>query len=52
MIYWRAELDPENPPGWRIINDFTKKTIVYGLTELDARAFADRRNKQQEKREK
>ncbi len=52
MIYWIAEADKENPPSWHIINASTRKVIVYNLTESDAKEFADRRNKQQEKRER
>lgn len=51
MIPWKAEPDPMNPGHWRIINSKTLKTIVYGLSERDAKGFAERRNKQQEKRE-
>jgi len=50
MIYWKSVPDENNPGQWKIINDSTKKTIVYGLSQRDAEAFADRRNKQQEKR--
>lgn len=52
MIYWIARQDPKNPPSWEIINSETRKTIVYGLSESHAVEFANRRNKQQKKREK
>lgn len=49
---WIAEADKANPPSWHILNSSTGRVIVYNLTEKDAKEFADRRNKQQEKREK
>ena len=52
MTLWKAEPDPTNLGHWRIINASTLKTIVYGLTKLDAEAFAERRNKEQAKRQK
>jgi hypothetical protein len=52
MIYWRAQPDPTEAPLWRIINEETKKTVVFGLTENSAKELTDRRNKRQEKREK
>lgn len=52
MIYWKAELDPTEPPSWRIINEQTKKPIVFGLTERSAKELTERRNKIQEKKEK
>lgn len=52
MTPWKYVPDPNNPGQWKIINSATLKTIVYGLTKIDADSFADRRNKQQEKREK
>lgn len=52
MTLWKATEDPHNPGHWRIINADTGKTIVYGLSKMDAEAFAERRNKQQAKRQK
>ena len=52
MIYWTAQPDPTEPPSWRIINEQTKKTIVYGLTKRTAKELADGRNKRQEQQEK
>lgn len=52
MTIWRSEPDPENRGHWRIVNNANGKTVVYGLSKIDADSFVERRNKQERKRQK
>jgi len=49
MTTWIAQPDPTNKGQWRIINSATLKTIVFGLSERDAKFYAERRNKENKK---